>query len=315
MASARQLRPDILLAVTPSFLVAPIALTVSRLFGTPNWLHVQDFELDAAFELGMLAGGNLRRAAMSVESAILRKFDRVSTISSRMLERLHTKGASPELTVNFRNWVDTDTIKPADRMTQYRKQLGLSDRHIVALYSGSIAAKQGIESLAEAAAELQDKSPEVVFVFCGGGALLKHLVKITAPLSNVRFMDLQPNERMRELLATADIHLIPQRAQVSDLMLPSKLAPILASGRPAIAMALPGTQLAMEIEGAGISVPPSDRRALSDAIANLATDSDKRIRMGKQARALACTRWHKETILNEFEARLVEVASRRRTDA
>lgn len=312
IASARQLRPDILLAVTPSFLIAPVALAVSRLFATPSWLHIQDFELDAAFALGMLEGSNLRRAAMSVESVILRKFDRISTISPRMMDRLHTKGAPPKRTVKFRNWVDTDAISPTDRRTRFREQLGLSDRHIVALYAGSIAAKQGIESLAEAAAELQAKAPEVVFVFCGGGALLQHLVKITAPLSNVRFLDLQPDERMRELLATADIHLIPQRAQVSDLMLPSKLAPILASGRPAVAMACPGTQLATEIEGAGIAVPPSDRQALAEAISKLARDPGLRRRLGEQGRALACARWDKETILSEFETRLIEVAGRGR---
>lgn len=312
LASVRQLRPDVLLAVTPSFLIAPVALAVSRMFGTPNWLHIQDFELDAAFELGMLAGNNLRRAATSVESVILRRFDRISTISPRMMDRLHTKGAAPGRTVKFRNWVDTDAISPANRMTRFREQLGLSDRHIVALYAGSIAAKQGIESLAEAAAELQNKAPEVVFVFCGGGALLKHLVKLAAPLSNVRFLDLQPDERMRELLATADIHLIPQRAQVSDLMLPSKLAPILASGRPAVAMAYPGTQLATEIDGAGIAVPPSDRQALSGAILTLARDAGLRMRMGEHGRALACARWDKQIILSEFEAKLVDIASRGR---
>lgn len=302
--SAFRLKPDVLLAVTPSFLVAPAALAVSRMSGAASWLHIQDFELDAAFELGMLEGNALRRSAMSTESTILRRFDRVSTISPRMMDRLYDKGVSRDRSIEFRNWVDTDAISPADRMTDYRRQLGLSDQHIVALYSGSIAAKQGIESLAEAAARLETAAPEIVFVFCGGGALLNHLVQLSARLSNVKFIDLQPNERMRELLATADIHLIPQRAQVADLMLPSKLAPILASGRPAVAMAEPGTQLATELEGAGIAVSPSDGQALSDAVLELARREDVRARMGERARELACQRWRRDSILCEFERQL-----------
>ncbi|SFI08678.1 WcaI family glycosyltransferase [Bradyrhizobium sp. Gha] len=311
LSSAHRLKPDILFAVTPSFLIAPAALAVARIAGTASWLHVQDFELDAAFELGMLEGNALRRTAMSMESMILRRFDRVSTISPRMMDRLRDKGVTPQKSVEFRNWVDTDFIKPADRMTDLRAQLGLTDRHVIALYSGSIAAKQGIESLAEAAVELKDRAPDIVFVFCGGGALLNHLVELASALPNVRFLDLQPNERMPELLATADIHLIPQRAQVADLMLPSKLAPILASGRPAVAMAEAGTQLASEIEGAGIAVSPSNPQSLSNAILRLAGDDQMRTQMGKQGRVFASERWRKESILSSLETRFDELISSR----
>ena len=308
MATARRVQPDVLLAVTPSFLVAPAALAASRIFKIPSWLHVQDFEIDAAFELGMLDGSSLRRAVTGAESYLLRRFDRVSTISPRMMDRLEAKGIARSKTVEFRNWVDTDEIRPANRRTAFRQQLGISDQQIVALYAGSIAAKQGIERLVETAAALQTSAPEIVFVFCGAGALLGRLAELSAKLRNVRLLDLQPNERMREVLATADIHLIPQRPQVADLMLPSKLAPILASGRPAVAMADPGTQLASEIAGAGIAVPPTDMEGLSQAILTLAGDADLRARMGAHGRSHACTRWRKDIILAEFESRLIELA-------
>jgi colanic acid biosynthesis glycosyl transferase WcaI len=315
MATMRRVCPDVLLAVTPSFLVAPAALAASRLFRIPSWLHVQDFEIDAAFELGMLDGGRLRRTVTGAESSILRRFDRVSTISPRMMDRLEAKGIARGKTVEFRNWVDTAEIRPADRRTGFRRQLKISDQQVVALYAGSIAAKQGIERLVETAAALEKSAPQVVFVFCGAGALLGRLVELSAQLRNVRFVDLQPNERMREVLATADIHLIPQRAQVADLMLPSKLAPILASGRPAVAMADPGTQLASEIEGAGIAVSPSDTEGFAKAILTLARDETMRMRMGEHGRQLAATRWRKEFILAEFEAKLIELANSRVKDA
>ena len=46
--------PDIIWTVEPTFFGAPFALLAARLSQSPAWLHVQDFEVDAAFELGML---------------------------------------------------------------------------------------------------------------------------------------------------------------------------------------------------------------------------------------------------------------------
>jgi hypothetical protein len=40
-------------------------------------------------------------------------------------------------------------------------------------------------------------------------------------------------QRLNELLNLADIHLLPQNARAADLVMPSKLTGMLASGRPA----------------------------------------------------------------------------------
>jgi len=308
LEQAFRFRPDIIFCVAPSFFVAPIAILAGSLSGTPRWLHVQDFEIDSAFELGMLAGGRLRRLAATIETSILKQFGRVSTISPKMVAGLVRKGVAPAQTVEFRNWVDTSAIRPLDRMTDYRKQLGLTSDHIVALYSGSIAAKQGIESLVTAARTALEINRNITFLFCGNGAMRGKLLAAAEGLANTKFLDLQPEHRMPELLATADIHLIPQRAQVADLMLPSKLAPILSSGRPAVVMADPNTQLATELGGAGIAVAPADQSALVNAILRLANDEKLRQEMGIRARELACSRWDKNAILRNFEKQLIELS-------
>jgi colanic acid biosynthesis glycosyl transferase WcaI len=301
-------RPDVIFSVVPSFFVAPMTIAAGGLGGIPTWLHVQDFEIDSAFELGMLAGSSLRRLAATIEQSIFKRFDRVSTISPKMVDGLVRKGVNPDKTVEFRNWVDTSAIRPMDRMTDYRKQLGLTSDHIVALYSGSIAAKQGIESLVNAARALLEIDRNIVFVFCGNGAMRGRLLAAAEGLPNTKFLDLQPEHKMSELLATADIHLIPQRAQVADLMLPSKLAPILASGRPAVVMADSKTQLAAELEGAGLTVPPGNPSALVNAILELAHDETLRLKMGIKGRELACSRWDKKAILEKFEKQLLELS-------
>jgi colanic acid biosynthesis glycosyl transferase WcaI len=94
-------------------------------------------------------------------------------------------------------------------------------------------------------------------------------------------------------------------------MLPSKIAPILSSGRPTVVMADKGTQLAAEIAGAGLAVPPGDDKALAAAILRLASDPELRKSMGNIGRIAACERWEKEAILLEFENRLLEVTMSR----
>ena len=70
-------------------------------------------------------------------------------------------------------------------------------------------------------------------------------------LPNVRFLDLQPNDRLNDLLGLADIHLLPQRSGAADLVMPSKLTGMLASGRAILATASPETQLSYALEGCG----------------------------------------------------------------
>ena len=109
---------------------------------------------------------------------------------------------------------------------------------------------------------------------------------------------------MCDLLNAADIHLLPQRADAADLVMPSKLAFMLASGRPVVAGASAGTAVARAIEGAGISVPPGDGRAMAAAIMALARDEAGRRRMGEVARERALADWDREAILAAYERRL-----------
>jgi colanic acid biosynthesis glycosyl transferase WcaI len=139
------------------------------------------------------------------------------------------------------------------------------------------------------------------------------LVKDSKDLDNVRFLDLQAPDRIASLLSTADIHLLPQRAEASDCVLPSKLGSILASGRPVIAMAAEGSQLAAEVEGCGVAVPPGDVSALVNAILALADDTQQRTELGMKARSAALARWEKRAILEKFENELLVLKTKRDT--
>jgi colanic acid biosynthesis glycosyl transferase WcaI len=295
-------RPDVIFTVEPTFFGAPLALFVAKIASTSSWLHVQDFEIDAAFDLGLLPSkGPIHSFALWMERRFTDDFSRVSTISRKMIERLVTKGVSSSRTTLFPNWVDVDAIRPLDGgCNSFRTELGLEDK-IVLLYSGNMGNKQGLEILAPLA-EFCASDPRIHLLFCGDGAFRPQLETLVSHLRNVTLLPLQPFERLNDLLNAADIHLLPQRAGAADLVMPSKLTGMLSSGRPVIATADAGTQVAHVVEGRGLVVPAEDEAALHAAIERLVGDPDLRSELGKAARAYAVDRLGKEQVLARFEA-------------
>lgn len=309
-------RPDLVLVVEPPLFCAPGALLVARLCGAKAWLHVQDFEVDAAFNLGMLKGSFLRRMVLAMERWLLRRFDRVSTISERMLARLDSKGLTAEKRVLFPNWVDTDQIFPMDDLSPessrgrgLRQKLGLSDDVVVALYSGNMGQKQGLEIVIEAARRLE-ASENIYFVMCGQGAAFERLHTMAEGLNNIMWLPLQPLERLNELLNLADIHLLPQRADAADLVMPSKLTGMLASGRPVVATAAGGTEVWSAVEGRGINTLPGDVSAFAEAIKVLADNKAQRSVLGEAGKRYAVEHLNRDAVLGRFEEELMRVVGR-----
>ena len=301
-------RPNIVLVVEPPLFCAPTCLFVTWLCRARSWLHIQDFEVDAAFGLGVLSSPRLHRIVLKLESWLMSKFDRVSSISHQMMMRLDTKGVSVDKRVLFPNWVDVDHIYPIDSPNTFRKQLNISETDIVFLYSGNIGEKQGLEIVIEAARRLVDRK-DIVFVMCGQGSAYRHLRNEADGLDNIEWLPLQPLGKLNDLLNLTDIHLLPQRADAADLVMPSKLTGMLASGRPVLATALEGTQIAAVLESAGVIVPPGNVDALVDAMVELAGDADQRRQLGNNAREYAVEYLGRDVVLSRFEESLQECIS------
>jgi colanic acid biosynthesis glycosyl transferase WcaI len=302
-------QPDVVFTVEPTFFCAPLALFVAKGAGGCSWLHVQDFEVDAAFELGLLpAQGPIHDAALRIENFLIYAFDRVSGISSRMVERAITKGVPYEKAVLFPNWVDVETIYPIipenRQANRVLRELASVHSHIddkvILLYSGNMGAKQGLERLGPLAESFRHDE-RVHFVFCGDGAFRDQLEAAVLDLPNVSLLPLQPLERLNELLNAANIHLLPQRASAADLVMPSRLSAMLASGRPVIATAHVGTQVASIVEGCGLVVPPEDSEALHAAVQTLVDAPQWRTKLGCAAREYAVTNLSKQAVLSQFD--------------
>jgi colanic acid biosynthesis glycosyl transferase WcaI len=302
-------RPDVIFSIAPSLMSAPMAAFMSRRIGATSWLHIQDLEVDAAFDLGLLNSRNLRKFMLSVERRILQSFDRVSTISPQMSRRLISKGVDAENMRELRNWIDLSGIRTGSTQTNLRKEFGFGDSDLIGLYSGTMSNKQGIDLLVETARRLEVSHPNVKFLLSGDGPFKERLKNLASGLTNVTFGEFQPPGRFSELLLTADFHLIPQKTEAADLVLPSKLGGIFASGRPVIVMSQSGTGLAEEVQGAGLVVPPGSTVELAEAIIKLADSPELRAELGKNGRERATTRWDREALLDALADELAKVTN------
>jgi colanic acid biosynthesis glycosyl transferase WcaI len=314
-------QPDIIFTVEPTFFGAPLALLVAHAASAASWLHVQDFEVDAAFDLGLLpSDGLIQLVAKELEQKFTRSFSAVSSISEKMVERFEAKGVPAWKSALFPNWVDVDSISPRahEVPNSFRRELGLEDK-VIFLYSGNMGAKQGLELLAPLAEAFGPggnyADPNVHFLFCGDGAFRPQLEVLAAPCPNVTMLPLQPLSRLNDLLNAADVHLLPQRAGAADLVMPSKLTGMLSSGRPVIATADAGTQVARVVggerpqEACGLVVPAEDPETLYAAVSELAADGELRQRLGRNARCYAVCHLGKQQVLEHFEEELKSLAS------
>jgi colanic acid biosynthesis glycosyl transferase WcaI len=307
---------DAVLAVCPLLQSGLIPALLARRQNIPFIFHVQDLQLDAARELAIIQQPFLFALLERLEGFLFTRAQAVTTISRAMAARIEDKGVPPARVHLLPNWADLEGIKPGKRRNALRRELGLNGETMV-LYAGNMGEKQGLE-LILAAAALTRHDPDIRYILAGEGAARPRLMARARQLAldTVRFLPLQLRERFPLLLAAADIHLVVQKDQASDLVMPSKLGNILAAGRPFIATARPETELgrvALESQ-AGLLVPPGDAASLAQAIVNLARKPEARKKMAHKARKFAEAGWGRDKIMAKWESLLVELVTPTRDD-
>jgi len=292
-------KPEMIIVIQPSLFCSPAALIAARLAGARCWLHIQDSEIDALFELGSIRWPAVKKVLLFFERLLLSRFHRISTISSRMQELVKLKGITAERQTLFANWVDTTHIYPLSSPSLFRKELKFAPEDIVVLYSGNMGRKQGLE-LILSAAKLLTPQKHIRFVLSGDGSMRSMLVNAAKGLPNLVFLPLQPDHLLNDLLNLADIHLLIQRATVSSFCMPSKLIGMLASGHPVIATTHSDSEIARILKDCGVIVEPGNAEALVDMILYLADSPEVRVRLGLAARTTAISLWDKKMILKNF---------------
>lgn len=280
-------KPDVIMLVQPTLFCAPITLLFAKLTGAKTIMHIQDFEVDAMFGLG-LAGNSkgakqsfVKKTILKIESWFLKRFDVVSSISYSMLENAKIKGVDESKLLFFPNWSDTEFVNPNVCGVDIREKFGYDENEKVVLYSGNIGKKQGLEVVIDAAKHFKDQN-EVKFLIIGNGAYSEELqsLALAEGLSNIKFLPLQAWEDVPKILSMADIHLVVQRKGAADAVLPSKLTNILSVGGHALVTAENHTELGkIEQEYPSIYklVEPESTNAFIQGLESLLNTDTKKI--------------------------------------
>jgi colanic acid biosynthesis glycosyl transferase WcaI len=292
-------RPDVVFAMSPPLTLGLAGWAGARARRVPFVFNIQDVFPDVAVELGMLTDKRVIAAASWLERTTYRRADAVTVLSDDLADNVRRKVAGDSRPPAGRsaarardggkvrvipNFVDTERIRPTDPDNAYRAEFGLQGKRVV-LYAGNVGLSQSLDLVLAAAVALAPE-PDVVFVINGGGAARPDLERKAAGLDNVVFVDMQPKERLPEVLAAGDVHVVPLKRGLAWSSVPSKLYSILAAGRPLVASVDPGTEVARTVEraGAGLAVPPDDAESFTKAIRRLLDDPEQAHEMGASGR-------------------------------
>lgn len=280
-------RVDGVLAMSPPLTNGVIGWLMSLVRRGPLVFNIQDIFPDAAVESGAIdpatpVGRVIVALASWLERFSYRRADVVTVLSGDLRDNVVAKVPRHSGRVRvIPNFVLTEEIRPLDRLTAYRTELGIGDEPVV-LYAGNVGFSQSLELVVAAARAL----PDITFVINGEGSAKAALAVEVGELSNVRLGTYQPMARLAEVLATGDVHVVPLRAGLGRVSVPSKTYSILAAGRPVVAAIDPGTEVPRMLaeSGAGVAIAPDDPEAFIDALRAMLADPAHAAEMGANGR-------------------------------
>jgi len=279
-------RADVVIAMSPPLTLGLTGRIVATLRRAPLIFNIQDVFPDAAIETGAITDRRIIAVARWLERVSYRSADAVTVLSRDLADNVRSKLPAKlhHRVHEIPNFVDTEVIVPADRYTDYREELGLGASPVV-LYAGNVGFSQSLDLLIAAAGEL----PDVRFLVNGDGAARTSLEAAAADLPNVVFRGYIEPDRLSELLATGDIHVVPLKAGLARVSVPSKTYSIMAAGRPVLAAIDQETAVPhiLDDSGGGLAVPPDDREAFVAGLRELLADPVAAAAMGASGRRWA----------------------------
>lgn len=280
---------DVLWVYNSPATVAAVAAGLRKRRDVPYLLHVMDVWPDSVLESGMLSSPALRGVAgRLLSSVVARGHDRASLIavsSPGQVDLLASRGVPREMLRYQPVWADEAVFFPR---VQDREFLPLPARtaELVVMYAGAMGSVQRLDTAIRAAHAAAAHGIHLVLV--GQGIAEPGLRSLAEELgaTNVHFTGPQPPERMGDLAAAADVHLVSLAdSPLMRVTMPSKVQAIMASGRAIVATCVGDAANVVEVAHAGVVVSPGDADGLAAALKALADDRAMTSTFGENGRA------------------------------
>jgi len=285
----RRRRFDAVVCLTTPPYIAEVGLLLRRLRGGRVLYWLMDVYPDVMIAHSMLSPDRApHRLLRRWHARILDRVDATVALGRCMKERLVCQGASPERIEVVPVWGVAGSESPAPtpaRDNAYRREWGVGDRMLV-MYAGNFGLAHDVETFLSAAERLREDD-RIRFAFVGGGARKAEVAERVeqSGLRNCVVADYQPRERLDELLAGADLHLVTMLPEWWGLVVPSKFFGVCDAARPSIFIGPPQSEVARCIAdwSSGETVSPGDVDALVERLGSLAEAPDRRREMGERA--------------------------------
>ena len=314
-------RPDVVIATSPQLLVGLTGWWVSRIKRVPLVFEVRDLwpeSITVSPVARSSAGSVVTRLLGALCHFLYRSSEHVVAVTTPIKEKLIDEWAvRPEKISVVPNAVETDFFTP-DGATEAAGAGPQANGEFVVSYMGTMGLAHGLGTALQAAAELRQEYPDILFQFVGEGAEKESLLSQAEAMgvSNVRFVSQQPRDSMPALIRSSDLCLVLLRkVDVFKTVIPSKLLEFMACGRPVILGVDGEARRIVDEAQAGVFVQPEDAAALGRAVVQLYRDSEARRTMGRNGRSYVAEYFSRARTAKEYLTVLesVSVNGRRRT--
>jgi colanic acid biosynthesis glycosyl transferase WcaI len=276
-------RPQAVISMSPPLTLGLTGWLAARLRRAPCIFNIQDVFPDAAITTGAITNKKVIAVARWLERVSYHRSDAVVVLSKDLQKNVLAKIAPRHQSKVhvIPNFVDAERIVPMGRMTNYRSELGIASETVV-MYAGNVGFSQSLTMIIDAAKAMKD----VAFVINGDGAARAELVRAAQDVPNVYFSDYQPRERVSEVLASGDIHVVLLKTGLGAVSVPSKTYSILAAARPVVAAIDSDTEVTriLATSGAGTVVAPDNSQLFISALQAMCGDLDASRQMGQAGR-------------------------------
>ena len=306
-------RPEVVIGTSPQLLVALSAWWLAWWKGAPFVFEVRDLWPESLAAVG--AGGErglLHRTLGAIAGFLYRRANHVVVVSPAFKDHLIRRWQVPEAKISVvENGVETDLFCADPAARDVRKKLQL-ENHFLICYIGTMGMAHGLETLIAAAERLRTALPAATFLLIGEGSEKQRIAELAAArgLTNIRFLDQQPRERIPAYISAADLCLVLlKKTELFKTVIPTKLLEYMACERPVIVAVDGQARQMVEAAEAGVFVEPEDSDALVRAILTLATDPQRRQRMGIRGRQYIVRQLSRERTAQNYLAVLDKLTS------
>jgi colanic acid biosynthesis glycosyl transferase WcaI len=307
-------RPDVIIATSPQLLVGLSGWWLARWKQVPFVFEVRDLWPESLSAVGM-GGINsfLHRSLGKIAAFLYRNCDHIVVVAPAFEDHLvkHWNVPGEKISV-VENGVETDLFAPARDLsydafsvttpTALRKQLGLEGK-FVASYIGTIGMAHGLETVVDAAVELRESNPGVIFLIVGEGAEKDRVVHLARErgATNVRFIGQQPRERIPDYICASDACLVLlKNAEVFKTVIPTKMLEFMSCAHPVILGVDGQARRILDEAGGGVAIEPEDAHALARAVRDLAANRDGAREMGERGREYILRRYSRQQTADKY---------------